>query len=290
MPKNKNIKWLDSPFPFIESNKEKLISSSAFATFIYLFLLIFRPFGISMVKMNIPVYLLGFFFITLFVMLIANMLLPAIFKKAFDPDHWDVKKSIIFNTGIIMGIGFLNWLYNHSLQENLTIDHSLGYFMLITFGVGLIPSAFFVLLAEKYLSDKSQQIAITMEKSIIHPMIEVKEDLILIPSENDNEALEVFPSKLICTKSEGNYVQFYFEEGEKVQSKLLRLSMSKLEEVLHKHDEFKRCHRSYLANFSKVVHVSGNARNYNLHFEHLDFTVPVSRTFPKEMILKVKSD
>jgi len=217
------------------------------------------------------------------------MLLPVLFKKAFDPDKWDVKKSIIFNTGLIMAIGFLNWLYNHSLQENLTIDHSLGYFMLITFGVGLIPSAFFVLLAEKYLRDKNNQIAITMEESIKHPVLEFDEKLLLIPSENDNEQLRVLPSLLICMKSEGNYVHIYFEEKGQIQSKLLRLSMSKLEETLKKLDEFKRCHRSYLVNFSKVVHVSGNARNYNLHFEKLDFTIPVSRSFPKEMILEVKN-
>lgn len=290
MPENENINWLDSPFPLMENKKQKLISSVAFAAFVYLFLLIFRPFGINLVKMNIPIYLLGFFFITLGVMLISNMILPAILKKPFDPDEWNVKKTIIFNTGIILGIGFFNWLYNHLLQEDKTLDHSLVYFILITFGVGIIPSAFLVLIMENYLRKKNNQIAITFEENITKPIIKVKEDLIKIPSENENDDLMLFPSQLICMRSEGNYVMIYFEEGEKIKSKLQRISMSKLENVLQMLSEFKRCHRSYLANFNKVVHVSGNARNYNLHFENMAFTVPVSRSFPKEVILEVKTN
>lgn len=288
MSEKENINWLDKPFPFIETNKEKLISSIAFAVFVYLFLLFFQPFGIHKVKMNIPIYLLGYLFVTLIVMLISNMLLPFLFKKAFDPDQWNIRKSILFNSGIIIAIGFFNWVYNSSIERNLTMDHSLGYFMLITLAVGVFPSAFFLLISEKYLSRKNSKIAVTIEESIKRPIIEIHEEMLQIESENENERLKIFPSQLICMKAEGNYVQFYFEDAEIIKTKLLRLSMSKLEDHLKKHTEFKRCHRSYMANFSRVEHVSGNARNYNLHFEKLDFTVPISRSFPKEKILEVK--
>lgn len=288
MPQKENISWLDRPFPFMERNKEKLISSVAFAIFVYFFLLFFQPFGIHRVKMNIPVYLLGFLFVTLIVMLIFNMLLPFLFKKAFDPDRWNIRKSILFNSGIIIAIGFFNWVYNSSIEKNLTMDHSLGYFMLITLGVGVFPSAFFLLISEKYMSKKNSKFAITIEESIKYPIIVAPEKEFIISSENDNEELRILPSHLICMKSEGNYVQFYYEDGELLKTKLLRLSMNKLEEVLKEKPEFKRCHRSYMANFSKVNHVSGNARNYNLHYNNLDFTVPISRTFPKELIIEVK--
>jgi ribosomal protein L33 len=289
-PKNNNTNWLDRPFPFMENNKEKLVSSFAFAVFVYLFLYVFQPFGISKVKMNIPIYLIGYFFVTLIVMLISNMLLPALFNKAFDPEKWDIKKSILFNSGIIIAIGFFNWLYNSSIEDSLTMPHSLGYFMLITVGVGVFPSTFFLLLSEKYMSYKNNKTAVTLEESIKKPIIEVKEELLHIESDNENESLHINASQLICMKSEGNYVQFYFEEAHQIKNNLLRLSLNKLETMLKKHTEFKRCHRSYIANFSKVEHVSGNARSYNLHFELLDFTVPVSRSFPKEMVLEVKKD
>jgi hypothetical protein len=290
MPEKETPNWFNNPFPFMDSNKEKLLSSFAFAVFVYLFLLIFQPFGINQVKMNIPVYLLGFFFITLGVMLISNMLLPAIFKNAFDPDRWDVKKSILFNTFLIAAIGILNWVYNHSIERSLTIDHSLGYFMLITLGVGIIPSGFLVLIAENYLRKKNHENAIKMEGGIKTVIKEVAERRIKIDSDNENEYLEVYPSQLICIKSEANYAQFFYEEGDQLRSKLLRISMNKLEEKLKKHKQFKRCHRSYISNFNKINHLSGNARNYNLHYHLLEFTVPISRSFPKEEIILAKNE
>jgi DNA-binding LytR/AlgR family response regulator len=286
MQKKNFFNWLDNPFPFGTSLKEKLITSFSFATFVYFFLLIFHPFGIGDVEMNIPLFLSGFFFITLFVIQFISIVLPYFFKKAFDPDSWNVKKSIVFNLGIFASIGFFNWAYNQFFID-YSNNYSLWEFMLMTISVGTIPSAFMVLIFERYYRNKNQKSAINIENRIKKNIVEIGAKEIVIPSENDNEQLVILTSNLLCIKSEGNYVKVFFEEKEEAKHKFLRNSLAKLEDLLSPFSEFKRCHRSYIANFNKIDHLSGNARNYNLHYNKLDFTVPISRSFPKELIYSI---
>jgi len=92
--------------------------------------------------------------------------------------------------------------------------------------------------------------------------------------------------QLICIKSEGNYVDVYFYKNEKINKQLIRNSLTKLSKQLIIFENIKRCHRSYIVNFSNIEKVSGNARNFNLHIKTLDFTISVSRSFPKEIISK----
>lgn len=273
----------------MEDKKQKLWTSFGFAAFVYFFLLLFQPFEIDKIKMSIPIYLLGFFFITLVVMLITNFLIPFLFPNYFDVEKWDVKKSIIFNTTIITIIGFLNWLYNHSIEKSLTIDHSLGYFLIITFGVGVFPSVFFTLIMEKYLSHKHQQVAVSLEETIRRPIAQNETSFVTIQSDSEKETFQTTVDQIICAKAEGNYIRLYYYSEEKhLKDRFVRNTLSKLEDDFEKFHQIKRCHRSYLVNFNQVEHVSGNARNYNLHFNDLDFTIPISRSFPKEIIREFK--
>jgi len=45
-----------------------------------------------------------------------------------------------------------------------------------------------------------------------------------------------------------------------------------------------RCHKSYIVNAKKVNKIHGNARGYFLNIKNIDFSIPVSRNFPKELL------
>ncbi len=273
--------WLDRPFPFMESSKQKVFSALGFAGFIYAFLLIFQPFQISEVKLNIPIYLLGFFFITFFVALFSAFALPSIFPAYFDVEKWKIRKSILFNSLIMIAIGILNWVYNHSLGSENAVDHSILSFIFITVAVGVFPSAFFILIAEKYLTQRNTTIAQSIEHSIKEPHPAANSALISITTDSEKDKLTIHPDDLVCIKSEGNYVKvFYYDSNHSLKNKLMRNTLTNLTSELSDNEFLKRCHRSYMANFNHVKKVSGNARNYSLHFDHLDFTVPLSRSFP----------
>jgi len=230
--------------------------------------------------MSIPVYVIGSFFITFFVVLFSAFLLPLPLPGSFDGVQWNVKRSIFFNTVIMVLIGLLNWAYNHSLGSDLVVDHSLISFLFITVAVGVFPSAFFILLVEKYLADKHSSIAQTIENNLKEPPKNPNSGNITITSDSEKDKIILNPGDLVCAKSEGNYIKvFYYGSDNMIKNRLMRNTLTNLADLLIDNESFKRVHRSYFVNLGRVEHVSGNARNYNLHFKDLDFSVPLSRSF-----------
>ena len=57
----KVINWLNKPYPLIQNTRSKLLLVLSFAVFVYVFLLIFQPFGAAQqVAEGRSYYLIGF--------------------------------------------------------------------------------------------------------------------------------------------------------------------------------------------------------------------------------------
>ena len=138
---------------------------------------------------------------------------------------------------------------------------------------------------EKYLANNNEHFATNFTKSI-HQRTSISENTrIKILSKNNDETIIIDLKQLLCVKAEGNYLKVFFLKENIIKSKLIRNSISKIEEQLVVFEKVKRCHRSYIVNLDKVEKMTGNARNLNLHISNLDFTIPVSRSFPKEVFI-----
>ena len=268
--------YLNKPFPFIENRKYQVVASFFFALFIYVFLLIFQPFGISEITFYKPLYISGFAFIS-FIVLILNF---CIISKFCKPDRWTIKENMISISVQFLIISILNWLYHSTVGQEIEIQYSLPGWMLITISVGIIPTLFLLYFVEKYLAGKNQRYASNLTGNIGQEVYR-KKDEIRIRSKNKDEEIKIGLDQFVCAKSEGNYINVFYKENDKIASKLLRSSISSLEEQLIPFSGIKRCHRSYIVNFENIIKVTGNARNFSLHVSKLNFTIPVSRSFPK---------
>lgn len=89
-------------------------------------------------------------------------------------------------------------------------------------------------------------------------------------------------------KSEGNYVEVFYESKNQLQKELIRNSLKAIEEQLSKKPSFYRCHKQYIINLNHIQKVNGNARNLELIIEHLDAPVPVSRSKSEELLVRFK--
>ena len=275
---------LNKPFPLIKKTKHKIFVSFFISISIFVILLIFQPFGLDDIQYYKPIFIGGFFVITLFTVIICLFIFPKIFPKLFNEDKWTIKKDIIFILFQILIIAILNWLYNSTVGKDITEQYNIFSFILITISVGFFPTILHVLIKEKILSKKHNKIAQSITNKIQIKNKIIKEQKIKISSENNNEQINLKSDELICIKSEGNYANIYFYVNNKLTKQLLRNSLTKLDKQLIIFENIKRCHRSYIVNFDNVEKVTGNARNYNLHITNLDFTIPVSRNFPKNII------
>lgn len=89
-----------------------------------------------------------------------------------------------------------------------------------------------------------------------------------IPVESGKEVLMINPEDVLYFKSDNNYVEVFLQKG---TSYLLRKRLKELETDFPK--DFKRCHKSFLINPSKVTRLKGN-------FIYLDeIEIPLSRTY-----------
>lgn len=276
--------YLNKPFPFIEKTKYRLLASILVSVFVYVFLMIFQPFGISNIQYYKPIFVLGFFVITLIVLFFSFLIAPLICKEFFDSDNWTIRKNTIFIISQFIIISILNWAYNSTLGKDVTTQHSLMFFVFITTTVGIFPTLFLMYFIEINLTRKNQDFANDFTENIPEKLSKTEEIKIILNSKNKAETFKINLNQLICIKSEGNYLNVFYFENDKIISRLIRNSISKIEEQLSKFNKIKRSHRSYIVNLDKVDKMTGNARNFNLHIDDLGFKIPVSRSFPKEIL------
>ena len=276
-------KWLIKPYPFPTTIKRKLLISFSFGKFIFLFLIIFKPFGFNEIEEN--KFFLAFIYglITTSVFLTNLILLPLFFKKAFNPNKWNVYKMILLAIELVLIISIINLLVSRQLINSNKEDFDYFFFLSNTILIGFFPILFYVYLIEIISNKKHKNIA----KSISHELKSkknTKNSIILIIGENKNEILKILEKDLIYISSEKNYASIFHIQNGKTQETLIRLPLIKIEQQLSKHTCIVRCHKSYIINTNHVEKIKGNARGYLLKIINFEELIPVSRSFPKELL------
>lgn len=280
--------WLKKPYPLTTKLQAKYLISFSFGLFIYLFLIIFQPFGIDKIIANKAYYLLGFGMITTLVMLFSYIALPLLFKKIFDLDRWVIGKEIGFVLFIIAQITLLNYFYNSGIGYGLSEQHALHYFVLFTVSVGFFPVLGLVFLTELLLNKSHKKIAseissrISKERSDVTASFSSK---IRIVSEAKSDAFEIDEINLIIIKSEDNYCKLFYQQNDEIKTQLLRITLKNIEKQLETFPAFVRSHRSFIVNKNHISEITGNARAYYIHFDNSEEIVPISRNFPKEQLM-----
>lgn len=281
----KIINILNRPFPILESNREKILTPFFFGSFVSLFLLVFEPFGLDRIQGNKILYLLGYGLITTFVILFHHFVTMNIFKQFFLPDKWTIWKSFIHNVIIIFPIAILNWIYFENVNKPFDISHSLLSFIFITFVVGILPSPFFIIYFERRLNSKNLSLSKRVNNKLNNKEALKNQNNYDLEIDFASAKLKINVNDFLCVKSMGNYVTFYYLQNNSMKKEIIRGTMKKFDELFSENKEIIRCHKSHFVNLNKVKTTSGNARALYLHLDELDFPIPVSRNFSKEIIL-----
>lgn len=260
--------WLNKPFPFITSFKQKLIISVCFGLFVYLFLIFFQPFGIDQITSNKSTFLLGFSLITSMILIFNFTIFPLIFNNYFKENRWKIKKEITFILYSITAIAISNYLYYSILGYNSLFRINFYLFVVMTISIGIFPVIIHVFIAELYLNNKNQRNALVLsqklvqkDQTIIDQLNSDSEELLNIKSDLKNERFEIGPQNIYFIKSEENYCRIYYEDAKGIQKIFLRVTLKNIETQLEKHSSFMRCHRSYIVNKNLISKISGNVEN-----------------------------
>ena len=286
--------WLNKPFPFYETYRQKVITPLLFALFIILFLILFNPSHNTDFVLEQFLKVFAYGFITFFIMVLYNTILPLIFPALFDNEKWNIQKTIIFALFTIISIGLSNGLFAYNLDNTGNSNHILSFLLSVlikTLTIGVLPTIFFVFYVEKSLYKKHHLCALeTIEKLNKYKNIEQnKNEIILITSPITKDQIELAYNDLYCIKSEENYCIFFFKKDNLIEKKMIRSSLNKVEQAFHKSDKIIRCHKSYIINLDKVTDVTGNARGYSFLINELKFKIPGSRNLSKTLIAEIRT-
>jgi hypothetical protein len=272
----KSEKTLNAPYPVSWSPGEALRISLFFGLFVFCFLLIFQPFGLSEgFPENFP-HLIVYGLITWGVVFLLEMLFPKIFPKFCKEENWTVKKQIFFVLLNILAISAFNLLYTVRLGF-IALDLQ-GFFwsVFVTLSLGIIPVTIVVLLNYFY------QLRINLTEAAKYrefkPSSKSQDPgTIQIRDANGDPQIDMAADKLIRIESAQNYVVVHWQEENGKNKDLIRNSLSQIEPQLKGSHHFFRTHRSHLVNMKRIVKVTGNAQGLNLKLSGSDEPVPVSR-------------
>lgn len=276
------LQRLRQPYPISSSPISFLKSSLYGGLFVMLFLFVFRPFGNDDSLSNLAWLHIAAEYgaVTVLVSVVwggLNLALPGIFRE----EKWQVWKEIVGTLVFVGLIALGNMFYTDLLYHNPSSWHKFGWWLLITWGVGIFPVIFGILLKQMRLmqrySVEASNLSEHIEQQPVHPASANEPAQVVLNGDNQGETLTLAAEQIRYLAAADNYVQVFYVQQGQLKSKMLRSTLKKMEEALAGYPQFFRCHRTYLVNMDKVQHVSGNAQGYRLHLEALEETVPVSR-------------
>jgi len=283
MEKIKN--WLIKPYPFPSSNKSKILISLAFGKFVFIFLIIFKPFNLDVLGDKVLYYTFIYGIITFTTMLLHLLILPKFFTLIFNPNKWTIYKMIVFVVIIMLAIGIVNWyfsvFYSKLLNNN---NYPLLFFIYKVFLVGIFPILFYVFLTELITSKNNIKVASIISESKSNLNLDDNENEIKLTGSNKKDSLNLKQEALLYISSEKNYASIFHTLNGKIKETLLRVSLNNLETQLEGYNNIVRCHKSYIVNTTKVEKIKGNARSLLLIIPNIEVPIPVSRNFPKELL------
>jgi len=189
------------------------------------FLAIFDPFGIAEITLYKHLFILGYSFITLFIVGISFFIFPFLFNNLVD--DWTVKKNIYFIVVQLTSISIFNWFYTITVGKTITVnEHSAIEVAFYTISIGVFPVILFTLLVERYLDQENKLEARELTKELSEEDCEEKliNQKIIIGSKNETFSIDV--NELLCAKSDGNYCELFYLKQNKLEKKIIRFSLA----------------------------------------------------------------
>ncbi|MBZ4037328.1 LytTR family transcriptional regulator [Flavobacterium sp. 17A] len=207
------------------SIKHHLIIASLISLWLFIFAFIIKPFDDGTINFQ-SWLLISFGFSGL--AFVCYAVLAFLQKKIHDRiQKWNIKLellSLLFYYSI-----YLIGVYCYYKGPILNGGYNFGQFFSVIFiKVALILTPVLIL-ARTYLIK----------------LIPVKEDILVIKGENRLDVLKINKADLVCISNAQNYVEIFYIENGKLQSKLIRSSLKKVQDDF---DFLMQIHRSHLIN------------------------------------------
>jgi len=257
---NKNIviDLLSRPFSLLDDHKSKLFLVVFCGLFATLFILYFNPFSLQQIQYEASI---GKFLSIWSAGIIGAVILSItqfVLRPLFNLSEWTLGQFLgwlCFEFLCLTAVMFIIFAeYNESLLDELM--PILKY----TVSLALLPYMIACLIIAVF--QLSTRLNETDHSSAEQPYQHIFRD------EQGKALLVVLPENILCLKSENNYTSVFYLQDGKLQRKLIRTTLKKLEGELRT-SYLTRIHRSYMINMKRVATISREKGVYHVHLDYL---------------------
>jgi len=272
------LNFLKKPYPFNDDLKHnaKIIFFISVVFFVILFL--FRPLDINSLNTTEALMRIGAMSLLTFIALSFNLLvLPSILPKLFKPP-WTIIKEIIWNSWIVMTVSTLIVIYYQYLD---ILDFSFIFVLEAGLYGCLSVSVLIVINRDRLLRGNLKTATELNDKIQIRN--EFGSNMVFFVSEYMKDKLAIAADSILLIRSANNYIEVFWKEGDTVNNKMLRSSLSKTCDLLLDYKYLFRCHRSYVINVEKIIKIEGNYQGYKINLSDIDFSIPVSQSYKSRL-------
>jgi len=255
--------FLNKPFPGPDSIWTEVKGMLIAALIVFLFLYLFKPFGMSSYQCSVLALTLKFGLVSLVASLFYFLLTTFVLKIHKDIESWTMKRWIIDMLLMILCIAVANYIFVlYHYKVSFSLD-GLANMLLSTLMVAVFPVVFFGYKKQLRLERANTRSAQSFSDHLDTPLRETNSDSPFI----------------LAVESMQNYVHVYSVANGMLEKETVRMTLSSaLEE--YKNQGLMKCHRSFLVNPSQIEKVEGNAQGLKLTLSHKESPViPVSRTY-----------
>lgn len=271
----------DKLYPFTEYSDTHR-RNVFFALFVTVFLLIFRPFGLNVYSYERIYIIIGYGLLIWLTLSFNDFLAYRFLPKTFSEKKWTVTTQILWTFIQLFITGITCFIYAviiDAFPQNLFSFLKIEFYVLLS---SIIPSVMIILIKQNYLlrQNTRQAEVLTYELHELHKTdpVQPAADKILFSGDNQNERLELNARQIDYITSQDNYFEVVWQEGGKVNKKLLRGTLAKAEATVQPFPFLFRCHRTFIVNLDKVINIKGNAQGYRLALQNNPEIIPVSRS------------
>jgi hypothetical protein len=271
------VKWLNKKFPQNYIVEKPFIGAAILLVLTFAFMVLYKPFSVHAARSFSIGLTLGMYSFIMVVFAIGAAFLLKIIPYFAKADEWNILKELLSILIILSAMGIAVYFAGFLIEvpaARWNIRTFLNSYT-IAFLVGIIPFAFFTLINYRYIiyGDVIEYYnQLNSQQGQEQP-----EELLMIASKLKKEEVHFYPGQFIYAESEGNYVVFHLIVDDKIKTKMVRNSITNIEQQLSSIPYFIRTHRAFIVNLKRVQSKKGNTLGYRVKLTGIDDEIPVSR-------------
>lgn len=253
--------------------------------FVFLFIVVFRPFQIEKISGDNMFYIATLYAIVASVMpMLVLETVSRYNQNYFSEKKWTLGRELLLTQICLIAVVFGNYFVGRNIEfygvsPNDIVFTDLWNDFIHTYTIGFFPVVSLIIVnyifqLKRNLSHAQKNNSLLGDKRAAEKATNV---VIKGPSNKEDIAFAIH--EFLFAMSDGNYVEFHLwdQSAQQIRREIKRNSLSNIESQLENHDQIFRSHRTYIVNIDHVVNSNGNAQGYQLDLKYSDVKVPVSR-------------